>query len=427
MSLNTQIRKRTLGLSRKINMEFAVDRMKLKETCRLPNAPIDGIEDPTASKGPLASTRLNRDTIAVANEDGYVNLLRVSKLKPIVHWLAHENAIFDIKTFPDQDKLITASGDATIRIWDVEQKKEILKFVPHFSTVKSVSIYERNIIASGSRDGAIKVHDLRLRDPTIIVIKDAHRNLILRKSVPKSTKTDPISCVTNVVFDPHFPRIYSAGANDATIKLWDLRNNTQNSRPKRTREGLLILHQAYQEIHHPSKGLHCGYAHLLISSGRLYAACSDNKIYRYDNFATDSQPSTRFTGFRYDNCLRLAIMEDRFLFSGSKRGGALMWSLGSGESSLYYPETTKNPIGELRADMADTYDTNALEADWESLSLISFRDDGLVCKWTMQHVSELERKALLENDNLLSVNDDISIHMSDIIGVNVPRHNGRPN
>lgn len=427
MSLVRALRKRRISSRQnKINIDFAVDRFKLKEVFRLPNAPTNEIDDPNTSKGPLACVRLNNDTIAVANEDGYINLVRVRKLENIVHWMAHENAIFDIKADPDQNRLVTASGDATVRIWDVSQKKEVVKFAPHFSTIKSVSIYDRNIIASGSRDGTIKIHDIRLKDPTIIVIRDAHRNLILRKTAPKSsTKTDPISCVTNVAFDPHYPRIYSAGANDATIKLWDLRKHKEENRPKRTREGLLLLHQPYHEVHHPSKGVHCGYAHLLLSSGRVYAACSDNKIYCYDQFSSCDQPTTKFTGFRYDNCSRLAVMDDRFLFSGSKGGGTMMWSLGERGSSLYYPETTKQPIGELKPDITDRYDTNAIETHWETLSVISFRDDGLVCKWTMQHVAEKERKKLLETDDLVSVNDDISIQMSDIIGVNVLRQNIR--
>lgn len=427
MSINTALRRRKIGIKGRVDIDFAVDQIRLKEVIKLPNACRDELDEfyNSTASGPLASTRLNADIIAVANEDGNVHLIRTKKLENITNWTAHENAIFDIKTTFDQKRLITASGDSTIRIWDVENKKEALKFTPHHSSIKSISIYDDNTIASGSRDGSIKIHDLRVKDHTVIIIRDAHRNTVIRRTAPKlSAKTDPISCVTNVVFDPYYPRLYSAGANDATLKLWDLRKNHDSNRPRRDRDGHILFNQPFQEVHHPSKGVHCGYSHLLISSCKLFAACSDNKIYCYDKFDPNVQP-TRFTGYRYDTYLRMSIMDDRYLLSGGKGGGALIWSLSKRGSSRYLPETTKQPIGQLKPDMADCYDTNVIETDWSTLSIFSMRDDGLVCKWTMDHVLESERKKLSSDNVLTSMDGDITIQMSDIIDVNVLRPSHR--
>ena len=419
--INSALRRRKIGLGNsRIEIDFAIDQLRLKELIRLPDTSSHDQNDLNAKTyGPLACARLDNDLYAVANEDGHVNLIRTKKLRYISHWLAHENAIFDIKSSPDGKSLLTASGDATIKKWDVETKKETLNLATHFSSIKSISIYDDNTMASGSRDGSIQVHDLRQKKSNIIIMKDAHRNLTLGKSRKTSTKTDPISCVTNVLFDPWFPRLYSSGANDAAIKLWDLRN----VRAKRTTDGQLSVNQPYIKVHHPTKGVHCGYSHLLLSSGKLYAACSDNKIYCYENFGTTHEP-IRFTGFRYDTYLRLAIMDNRFLFSGGKGSGAQMWSLGRNQnSSIYYPETTKQPVGQLKADSTDRFDTNVIETDWDSLSVFTFRDDGLVSKWTLQHVSEIERKELLKMGAVHSADDNVTIEMSDIIDVNVLRPN----
>lgn len=420
MNVNTAIIRRKLGFQERIDIDFALDRIRLKEVLKLTSAAEQNEDLKTC--GPLACAKLNDNKIAVANEDGYVNLLRTDKLDNLSHWVAHENAIFDIKATPDCRTLLTASGDTSIRQWDLETKKMIAILSPHFSSIKSISIYDSNIIASGSRDGTIKVHDLRSKNPTVIAIRDAHRNRALGKPRKMTAKTDPVSCVTNVVFDSHFPRIYSTGANDATIKLWDLRKNPKINKPRRTLDGQILINQPYIEVHHPSKGRHCGYSHLLLSSCKVYAACSDNKIYCYDNFISESEP-IKFMGYKYDTYLKLAVVDDRFLLSGTKGGGATMWSLARKQSSMYYPETIKQPLGQLKLDENEGCDTNVIEADWNSLSIFTFRDDRLVCKWSMQQLLESEKKKLVSESAIASQENDVTIEMSDIIDVNVLRPN----
>lgn len=425
MNVSTALRRRTLGLSGRLEIDFLIDRLKLKDAIKISNpTPVDPDEPNIKSSGPIACAKLHDGRLAVANEDGYVNLVDTRKLKDVASWMAHENAVFDIQASPDQKSLYTASGDATIRKWSVETKQETLKFAPHYSSIKSISIYDDNTLASGSRDGTIKIHDTRQKDPVVIVVRDAHRNTVFSKHRKTTVKTDPISCVTNVVFDQNFPRVYSTGANDATIKLWDLRRTTPTNRPRRTRDGQIILNQPLIEVHHPSTGLHCGYSDLLLADGKIYASCSDNKIYCYDNFSPDSKP-LKFSGYRYDTCLRLAVMDDRYLFSGGKGCGALVWNLRSRHSSKYLPEQTRSPIGQLKPDQNETSDTTVIETDWDSLSVFTLRDDRLICKWTMHHVLEEERQQLFKGGILEYREADVSIQLPDIMDVSVLRPNHR--
>lgn len=422
MNVNNALRDRRLGLSRRVEIDFAIDQIRLKEMTKLMTLPNE--EENFKTNGPLACCWLSNGVMAVANEDGCINLLNTRKLDNITQWFGHANAIFDIKASPDKKTLMTASGDTSIKKWDVETKKVIETITAHHSSIKSLSIYDSNTLASGSRDGSIKIHDLRQKNPTIIVIPDAHRNQKIAKSRKSSAKTDPISCVTNVAFDPYYPRLYSTGANDAKIKLWDLRGRTTVNKPRRSLEGHLVMNQPYIEVDHPIQGIHCGYSHLILSSCRVYAACSDNKIYCYSNFGSSEKP-IRFTGCRYDPFLKLAVMDERFLLCGAKGGGAMVWSLGNKRSSMYYPETTKQPVGQLRPDDEDRFDTNVIDTDWDSLSIITLRDDRLVCKWSMQHVLESERRKLAEQTAPATARSDVTIEMSDIIDVNVLRPNHR--
>lgn len=425
MNVNTALRHRSLGLMSRVDIDFTIERMALKEVIKLtPNSDFESVN--VQCYGPLASAKLKNNVVAIANEDGCINLVKTTHLKELDHWLGHDNAIFDIKATPCGKFLMTASGDKTIKRWDVESKAEVSSLSPHFSSIKSISIYDENMVASGSRDGCIKVHDFRCKDPTIINIRDAHRNLKIAKPRRVSTKTDPISCVTNVVFDTHFPRIYSTGANDATIKLWDLRRSTKTNKPRRTIDGQTLINQPWLSVPHPSKDMHCGYSHLLVSANKVFAACSDNKIYCYDNFGSKEEP-IKFVGYHYDTYLKMSVIEDRFLISGAKGGGAILWSLKNKHFQMYYPETTKQPIGQLKPDTDENYDTNVIESDWDNLSIFTFRDDRLVCKWTLQHILESERKKLIEDDAISSQDANVTIEMADIIDINVLRPNHRVN
>jgi WD40 repeat protein len=56
----------------------------------------------------------------------------------ISDWIAHSNAVFDVEWMREEQKLLTASGDQTICLWDVPNKKKLLTFKGHSSSVRSV-------------------------------------------------------------------------------------------------------------------------------------------------------------------------------------------------------------------------------------------------------------------------------------------------
>ena len=53
-------------------------------------------------------------------------------------WRAHKNAIFDIDWTPVEGKILTASGDQTVQLWDVSTEEKLATFRGHSSSVKTV-------------------------------------------------------------------------------------------------------------------------------------------------------------------------------------------------------------------------------------------------------------------------------------------------
>uniref|UniRef100_A0A3Q0S6P1 Denticleless E3 ubiquitin protein ligase homolog (Drosophila) n=1 Tax=Amphilophus citrinellus TaxID=61819 RepID=A0A3Q0S6P1_AMPCI len=78
-------------------------------------------------------------------------------------WLAHENAVFDIAWMPGEPQLVTAAGDQMARLWDVKSGELLGSFKGHLCSLKSVAFApeEKAVFSTGARDGNIMVWDIR--------------------------------------------------------------------------------------------------------------------------------------------------------------------------------------------------------------------------------------------------------------------------
>ena len=127
--------------------------------------------------------------LAVVDEEGYLTLVDPGALPTpwegrgdgdwgadaVRHqWLAHENAVFDV-CWVGPGRLATASGDHSLRVWDAERGGDVpsLELRGHALSVKSVAALpasadcgngspgEGFLLASGGRDGTVRLWDLR--------------------------------------------------------------------------------------------------------------------------------------------------------------------------------------------------------------------------------------------------------------------------
>ena len=78
-----------------------------------------------------------------SKEEAYKMLLQQNVKNPwlptlTTDWGAHNNAVFDVEWSQRENKLLTASGDQTVCLWDVPTETKLLTFKGHTSSVRSV-------------------------------------------------------------------------------------------------------------------------------------------------------------------------------------------------------------------------------------------------------------------------------------------------
>jgi WD40 repeat protein len=235
----------------------------------------------------------------------------------------HSNAIIDLCFSLDDSLLATASGDQTSRVIDMTTQTTISVLSKHSASLKQVRFQpgasNNSIIATSSRDGCVKIWDLRCKgtDPVqgIHIHQDGSGDTSPHPSKSKIGYSRPIGGI----YDAHHPPSYLRSSNtalpsngriraersgrngdisvtavaflpegkehllltgseaNASVKLWDMRS-LHNTRRKTT----VPLSCTAQPRSH-TQWRHFGINSLSLSydGSRLYTLCKDNTVYTY--------------------------------------------------------------------------------------------------------------------------------------------------
>ncbi|ETO08073.1 WD-40 repeat-containing protein, partial [Reticulomyxa filosa] len=131
-------------------------------------------------------------------------------LKTFTGHKSHVKGI-DYSTFDNNQLLCSGSYDKTVRVWDVDNNKQIQSFNGHLSFVYCVKFsqyhyhnHHQNVICSSSHDNTIRLWDFKHNQQ--LQVFNEH--------------TSWISCIELSSFNGS--KYLCSGSDDKTIRLWDI-------------------------------------------------------------------------------------------------------------------------------------------------------------------------------------------------------------
>jgi WD40 repeat protein len=108
----------------------------------------------------------------------------------------------------DNKYIVSASWDYTVKLWDVENSREIITFEGHTGYVSSVAIsHDNKYIISGSSDSTLKLWDVE--SGRVIRTFEGHTGYVSSVAIS------------------HDNKYIVSGSLDNTVKLWNI-NNEKN-------------------------------------------------------------------------------------------------------------------------------------------------------------------------------------------------------
>ena len=146
-------------------------------------------------------------TLASASGDNTIKLWNLQNQKELATLTGHSNWVNSVAFSPDGKTLASASADKTIKLWNLQTQKTIATLTGHSYAVNSVAFSPDSLtLASASNDNTIKLW-----------------NLQTQKTI--ATLTGHSNPVRSVAFSPDGKTLASASA-DKTIKLWNLQTRS---------------------------------------------------------------------------------------------------------------------------------------------------------------------------------------------------------
>jgi serine/threonine protein kinase len=243
--------------------------------------------------GEVNSLAFSRDriTLASGSDDKTIKIWNLNNKKEIRTLKGHLDIVYSVAISPDGQILVSGSKDKTIKIWNLQTGQLINTLYGHKDFVDSVTIsLNGQTIASGSYDHTIKLWNLKTLQ--LIHTFKGHSAQVLSVAISPDNQT------------------LISGSKDKTIKMWNL--NT----------GQLI-----RTIQGHSGDVN---AIAINSRGDMFASASDDKTVKVWNLNTGQEIRTIGTDSADVNAIAFSHDGNK-IASGSDDKTVKIWNLMSGE------------------------------------------------------------------------------------------------
>ncbi|XP_043227536.1 denticleless protein homolog B-like isoform X2 [Amphibalanus amphitrite] len=310
----------------------------------------------------------SRHVLVSADEDGAIKLWDSRPTAPqrVIHAeAAHTNAIYELDWSHDGRHLLSAAGDRTVKLWDVgeAQLTQLAVFSRHSRTVKTVTFLQEDpcVFASGGRDGAVIVWDVRVTKQVSHEIRpkrlDPDSRLRGASAARPAESTDTISSLA--FRDGTY--LLSAASGASAVSVWDLRK-------------LYSIAQRQPPPVYCLDGAEPGRGVVSVTTdreqGQLYVSRINDVIQRYSMTSWTADPAGTFSGAQCGSFfVRCSVSPNGgWLAAGGSDHSARLWST----------RTAGPPVGRLGGH-TDEVTCVAWSSDSNTLATVS--DDQHLRLW----------------------------------------------
>ncbi len=154
--------------------------------------------------GQIFSVALNSSgQILAMGDTAKIRLWQINDKQQILTFNEHQNLVYSVAFSPDDQILASASSDCKIKLWNIQTGKCIKTLLGHAATVRTIAFSPDNqIIASGSEDKTVKLWNIKTGE--CLTTLSTNNNL-----------------VRSVIFSPDAKTLAFSSSN-YTINLWNI-------------------------------------------------------------------------------------------------------------------------------------------------------------------------------------------------------------
>jgi ribosome biogenesis protein YTM1 len=138
----------------------------------------------------------------------------VVSMQPLVKFQAHSSQISGVSWNNDSKSLISGSWDHTLKVWDVERQESLLT-LNGSRVISCLDVaHSSQVVATGHPDCTIRLWDVRTDS-------EAASSFVSDSSLKPSHK----AWISAVKWSPTDPYSLASTSHDGTLKIWDIRSN----------------------------------------------------------------------------------------------------------------------------------------------------------------------------------------------------------